>query len=260
MVNDSDTVTEIFGNLQRMGGHEDGRSAFGQFTEKVLDHSDSGRIETDHRFIDNDHPGFVQQRRGNDQPLFHAVGIGFDQVVGPVVQGKLDQQFLSPLAEQAIRKTVQVGHETQKLHARQLLVEKGPVRNEADEPLGRLRLRIHVDAGNPHRSRRRPQDARHHSDGCCFSGAVGPDKSKDLPLLHGETQPVHRERAPVPLGQVIQFDHLSISRTSNFSRPMSPARSSWRSAPPRMKRMWVTSAGISPSTASAVTHPPRSLR
>ena len=67
--------------------------------EEVLDHPDPRRIEPDHGFIHDDQPGIVQQGRGDHQPLFHPVGIGLDQVIRPVVEGKLDQQPLGLLPE-----------------------------------------------------------------------------------------------------------------------------------------------------------------
>ena len=259
-MDDPDPVAEVFGDLQRMSGHEDRRSACGQLPEEVLDHPDPGRIETDHRFIDDDHPWLVQQGRGDDQPLFHPVGVGLDQVIGPVVEGKLDQEPLGLLTEEPVSEAVQVGDKPHELHAGQLLVKEGPVGNETDDPLGRLRIRGHRDPVDPDRPLRRPQHARHHPDRRRLSRPIGSDETEDLPLRHGEIQVVHRQGASILFSQVGQFDHRSISRISSFKRPISPTRSSWRSASPRTKRMWVTSAGICPRTASAVTQPPRSRR
>ena len=243
-----------------MSGHEDSRSIRRQFAEKILDHPDSRRVETDHRLIDDDDAGLVKQGRGNNQPLLHAVGIGLDEMIRPVIEGKLDQELLGLLAVESVAEPVEIGDELHELHAGQLFVEEWPVGDETDDALGGLRFRGHRNAADSDGSFRRPEDACHHPDRCCFSGAVGTDETENLPLGDFEVQIVHRHGLAVQLGQMCQFDHRSISRISSFNLPISPTRSICRSASPRTKRMCVTSAGICPRTASAVTQPPRSFR
>ena len=222
---------------------------------------DPRRIEADHGFIHDDQPGIVKERRGDDQPLFHPVGIGLDQVIGPVVEGKLDQEPLGLLSEDPVSDTVEIGDKPHEFHARQLLVEKGPVGNETDDPFGRLRIRRHGIPPIRDRPLRRPQNARHHPDRRGLSRAVRADETEDLPLRHREVQVVHRQEASVSFRQVRQLRSSRPSPGSPASTCRSiPTRSSCRSASPRTKRMWVTSAGICPRTASAVTQPPCSLR
>ena len=45
LVEDGDTVANVFGHFERVGRHEDGHTPAGQLLEKIFDHNDGRRIK-----------------------------------------------------------------------------------------------------------------------------------------------------------------------------------------------------------------------
>jgi hypothetical protein len=87
-MDDADTVTEVLRHGQGMGGKENRLPRPCEAAEQIFDHLHCCRIQTDHGFIDDDHLGIVQEGRGNDETLFHAVRVSLDQLTAPVKQAK----------------------------------------------------------------------------------------------------------------------------------------------------------------------------
>ncbi len=84
----------------------------------------------------------------------------------------------------------------------------------------------HRDPVDQDRPLGRSQNTGHHADRRRFPGAVGSDKTEDLPFCDIKAQMVNRQGLSVSFGQVMYFDHHCISRTSIFNLPISPTRSS----------------------------------
>ena len=87
-VDDRDAIGDLLGDAQGVGRHENRRPGRGPLAEQVLDQAGAFRIESDHRLIEHQDRRIVEQGRGEDQPLPHAVRIGFGQVVEEVAESE----------------------------------------------------------------------------------------------------------------------------------------------------------------------------
>src|SRR5258708_30534480 len=92
------------------------------------------------RLIKEDGPRPVKKSGAEDQPLLHAVGEALDELTLP--RAELEEvQHLHEAPLHGLRlEAVEAGVEAQELAGGELLVEEGPVGDESESPLCRLRL------------------------------------------------------------------------------------------------------------------------
>src|SRR5687768_7516431 len=69
-VDDGDAVADGFGDRKRVRGQEDGLAVVGEAAEELFDLSLGEGVEADHRFVDDEHGGVVDERRDDDELLF----------------------------------------------------------------------------------------------------------------------------------------------------------------------------------------------
>src|SRR3989339_56245 len=143
-------------------------------------------------------------------------------MIPPVVEGKPLQELLCSNREILLCDSIESADETHELHSGQLFIEKGPVRNKADDFLCFFRIFCNIDPGDRNGPFRCAEDSGHHAQGCRFSCAVGSYEPKELPLFHGQVQMVNGKGAPISFRQIYQFYHLSIPTISNVNLPIRP--------------------------------------
>ncbi len=165
-----------------MGGHENGCSSLGEVSKKVLHQPDSGGVQSHHGFVDYNHSWVVEERCRYDQPLFHAMGIGFDQLIRPIPEAELLQKFLGFFTKETILNAVQVCRKPQEFHSRQFLIQERPVWDESDLSFGLLRFLTHGNPIDDHRTFCGSKNSPHHPEGGGLSCTIGADETKDLPL------------------------------------------------------------------------------
>src|SRR3954468_23132636 len=69
VLDDGDPVTQRLRDLEGMGGHHDGVAAPHVLPEQVLEDARRLGVETDHRLVDDDHLGTMNESAGDDQLL-----------------------------------------------------------------------------------------------------------------------------------------------------------------------------------------------
>ena len=67
-VDDADAVGEFFGDVEEVGGHEDGDTGAGAGFEFFLDDAHVDWVEADHGFVDDDDLGVVEESGGDGEP------------------------------------------------------------------------------------------------------------------------------------------------------------------------------------------------
>src|SRR5262245_64073837 len=81
----------------------------------------------------------MQQRGTHDQLLAHAMRIAFDELIAPRRELEQLEELLAARPRRALFQAMQIGHETEKFTATELLIEKRPVRDKGEMALGLLR-------------------------------------------------------------------------------------------------------------------------
>ena len=92
--------------------------------QQVLEQADAARVEADGRLIDDQHLRLVQQRRGEDGALPHAVRVVLRQVVDERVQAEQLDHLVDAARRLGVGHAVHVGDELQELAAGEFLVEE----------------------------------------------------------------------------------------------------------------------------------------
>jgi hypothetical protein len=61
VVDDADAVGQFLGDAQRVGGEEDGGAVARAFFQRVFDDAGVTRVKADHRFVDDDDFGLMEE-------------------------------------------------------------------------------------------------------------------------------------------------------------------------------------------------------
>jgi hypothetical protein len=182
-LDDGDPVAEGFRHLEGVGGQEDRAALVHEGLKEVLEEPSRSRIQAHHGLVHDDELGLVDERRGDEELLAHAVRIALDELVTPLTESEQVQQSLpATLGLRAIT-SPQPGHEPEELSARQLLVQVGAVGNVADLRLGLLGLVGHVDAVDEDLTGGGAEHPGHHADGGRLAGPVRAQEPEDLSTL-----------------------------------------------------------------------------
>ena len=102
---------------------------------------------------------------------------------------------------------VQARVEAQELAGRQLFVDEGPVRNEAERCFRRFRVRRQIVSVDEDAAGGRFQQAGDHADGGGLARAVRAEESVNLAGRHLERDAVHGGKAAVLLDEIVNGDH-----------------------------------------------------
>jgi len=228
VLDDRDLIAHRLRDFERVRAHEHGAAAIDELPEDVLEESRRFGIEPDHRFIDDDAFGAVNQRARDDELLAHAVAVRLDQLVFPARQLEDFEELRDTPLDDVPLLPVQACDEPQELRAGELVVDERPVRDEAEPHLGGERIPVDVVAAEQDAALRRPQNSGDHAQRRRLARAIGTETAVEHAARDMEADVVDRDEAAVKLGEILQTDHS----TSSFSRPMSGTSSTCRASPP----------------------------
>src|SRR5262249_29824602 len=162
----------------------------------------------------------MQQRGTHDQLLAHAVRIAFDEFIASRRKLEELEELLAARARRALFQAMQVGHEAEKFTAAELLVEKRPVRDKADLPLGLLRRPLNVIPRDGGTAGTGFEQADEEFDSGGFASAVRSQKTKKLTLLDMQIEIFHRDKMAIALFEIDCRNH----QRSPLARQLSATR------------------------------------
>src|SRR2546426_1512313 len=217
VVDDADAVGGL-GLLDVVGRKEDGGPGLATNSRQVVpQHPASRDVEPRGGLVQEEHPGPVEQGAHDLELAPHATGIRPDrledalahtQQLCHVVQrravlGRHERVARSPLVE-----AVEEHMESDVLFSGQVLVEAGPLEDDADVAADTRGVPDEVVSGDLGAPGRRRQRRREHRDRRRLPGAVRPEERKELTRLHTERHGIHgvRGRSPIALGEVADLD------------------------------------------------------
>jgi hypothetical protein len=108
-LDDADAIAERLGDFEAVRGEKERRAAESQRAQQRSQHAGAARIHADHRLVDDEELRLVQQRRGECQPLLHAVRIAFDELAAPFGQIEEAEQLLEACLASGRWHLVEVG-------------------------------------------------------------------------------------------------------------------------------------------------------
>ena len=146
-VDDPDVVGELVGLLQVLGGEEDGGAVVVQRPHLLPDRLAADRVEAGGRLVEEEHPRFVDERRGEVEPALHAARVAADAAVGG--GGEVDpfEQVVGAPPALGGGDALQRRLQADQLAAGHQRVERRFLQGDADRAPHRPRLLDHVVAG-----------------------------------------------------------------------------------------------------------------
>ena len=140
------------------------------------------RVQAHHRLVDHQHFRVVQERRGEDQPLPHAVRIAFGQIVQKTAQVEALGLAGDPLADGGPIQPVHLGDEFEEFAAGEFFVKEGFLGHVTDIAGGLTRLAPAIAAADADpafvRAQTGPPSTRM---AVVFPAPLGPSSAKSSP-------------------------------------------------------------------------------
>jgi hypothetical protein len=174
--------------------------------------SHATRVEAVRRLVEQEQPRVPDERRGNTEPLAHALRVAGDPVVRP--RPKIDdlEQLVDPRAPAV---EVERGEQLKVLAAAQVRIEVGRLDEPGDavQRLGKLVLRVAAEepglaAVGPDQAEQDPQRRR-------LARPVWPEKAIDVARLDGQIDVVDRGDCAVAVDEAARLDWpLGVHRRS----------------------------------------------
>ena len=164
-------------------------------------------VEARERLVEHEELGVVQEGRGQEHALAHALRVRGHRAVAAVPEQEEPQQLRHLPVEPRLRHPSKASDQRQVLGGRQVRVEVRLLRHVADPPLvcrGIVRL---ADAVEQNRSAARLEQADHHVDGRALAGSVRAQVADHLAAADREADVVDREVATVALRQRSNVEH-----------------------------------------------------
>ncbi len=206
MVDDQDAVGERVRLLQVLGGEYDRDVAFAQGGHGRPQRLAGPRVHPGRRLVEEQHPRFGDETRGDVEASAHAPGVGGDPPVGGVHQVELDEQLAGPFTGGPAAQAQQTTEQHQVLGSGELLVQGGELPGERDGGAHPGRVADDVVAGDDGPPPAGRDQGREDVDAGRLAGAVRPEQTEDLAVVDGETQPVQGHHRPEGPAQSLDHD------------------------------------------------------
>ena len=198
MIDDADALGHALGDLEDVGGHDDGDAVLDLVEQHILDLPGGTGIETGEGFVEDDQPRFVHQGAGQRDLLQHAFGEATAALVGVRGKAKPVEQGMGVALRRGGGHFPQPGDELEVFERRQPIIDHRFVGDPGDYPLGGDRIAAGIDAQHRDRTRIGLQKASDHPEEGCLAGV-------EFALSHREMEAVDRGTVET-LGQVLDLE------------------------------------------------------
>ncbi len=253
---DPDPVADFLRDLERVRAHEDGFALLvRELAEGFFQEARALGVHPDHGLVHDDHPRVMEERAGKHQPLFHAVGKTFHQLVGPgfeVEEFELNRGLFFHLG---FGHAIDAADEMEELGGGEFFVDVGAVGDESDQGLGGDGVLGEVVSADGDFAGGGFQEADEHADGGGLAGAVGSEEPVNFAGLNVEVEFAGGREVAVFFSELFGLDHW-YSMTSILVWPTTCIKLIMSARFPVLSRIWVASAGNWLKVGSTRTHWP----
>ena len=203
VIDDRDRIGHAVGLLHVVRGEEH-RDAFGFIEgEHVLPHVIARLwVQTDGRLVEEENLGVMKKPARDLEPPLHAAREFSHETVLAVRELHDLEQLLDALAPQLLGKPIQNPVDFHVLPRRKLVIHAGILKDDAERLTRGILIRHRIVPVDFDFSARGPEQRRKHLDRGRLSGAVGTEKSEDLPMLHFKRDVVHGREVAKFLGHL----------------------------------------------------------
>ena len=211
VVDDGDLVGELVGLLEVLRRQEERRSLAHLGADHVPHAEPAARVEAGRGLVEEEEPRPADQRGGEVEAAAHAAGVRLRDAVGGVLEVESLQELACALLRVGRAELVEPAEHPEVLAAGEVLVDRGVLPGEADQPAHRLGVARDVEAGDGRPARVGTKQRRQDANGRRLSGAVRAEQPEHRAFLHVEIDAVERAHLALPravhLHEPLCFDH-----------------------------------------------------
>ncbi len=207
VIDHDELLGEAVGFFQVLGREKHGRSLGGEGLDHAPHVRPAGRVEPCGRLVEEQHSRVGHERGGDVETAAHSPGIGLGRPVSRFAEAELPEQRGRPLPHVSFRHVVQPCDHPEVLSAREVLVDRGELSGEPDQPANDFGLFPDVVPEHPRPAAVGGEHGREDPDNCGLAGPVRPQEPEYLARLHPEADAVERPHGVAEgLVQILQLD------------------------------------------------------
>ena len=222
LVDDRDLVRELVGLLEVLRRQEQ-RVPFAHLgADHVPQPEPASRVEPGGRLVEEQQLGSTDERPGEVEAPSHAARVGLRDPVTGALQAELLEQLVRAAPCLGARELVQASEHPEVLAAREVLVDRGVLTGEPDQPPHLVRLSANVEPADARRAGVGVEQRREDPHRRRLARAVRAEQSEDGSLAHLEIDAV--ERAHLGLARPVDLDEPLCLDRCQVGKPTPPLR------------------------------------
>ena len=174
--------------------------AFAQLLDEGSNLNDLDGVQTDGWLIQDDDLGIAHQGLGDAHPLAIALGKSPDEAVADLCDAGAFHDCVQLVCQLLFLQTLGFPYKGQVLQGSLIDIDRGLLRQVADESLGLLRLLQNVKITDLDKSLRGGETAGHNVHSGGFPGSVGSQKAVDMSVFNLEGQVIDSQKVAIVFG------------------------------------------------------------
>ena len=204
VVDDGDRVGQLVRLLEVLRRQQERRALADEVADHVPHPDPAARVEARRRLVEDQQPRPADQGSTEVEAAAHAARVGLDDPVGGIGQLELLEQFVGAPARLGRRQVVQPAEQPQVLAPGQVLVDRGVLARQADDPPDLVGLRPDVEPGHGRAPGVGPEERGEDPHRRRLAGAVRTEQAQDGPLGDLEVDAV--EGSDLALAGLVDLD------------------------------------------------------
>jgi len=205
-VDDRDAVGELIGLVEVLGAEQHRRAQPGEGADDVPHLVARARVQARGRLVEEHELGRDDDARREIQAPAHAAGEVLHEPSARLLEAEGPEQLVGPYARRLRSVAEQPAEQDEVLPGGQVVVDRGELAGQADEPAHGVGLGHDVVPEHPRAARVGTQERGEHPDRRRLAGAVGPEHAVHGAALDGQVDAVDGARRAKALDEPGRFD------------------------------------------------------
>ena len=192
-VEHGDTVGQLVGLVEVLGGEQDGDPGRGELADDLPHGQAASGVQAGGGLVEEDHPGLSDQGHRQVEAASHPARVGRQQLVRGVGEVELLQQLSDPSLTGRPAEVAKVGHQLQVLRAGEQVVDGRELTGDPDDGPYPVGVGDNVVTGDAHGAGIGRDQGGENADHRGLAGPVGAEKRQDHALLNGQAHIVEHQ-------------------------------------------------------------------
>ena len=226
VIDHHDLVAQPVGLVEVLGGEQHGAAGRRAGLDRLPHADPAAGVEPGGGLVQEQHGRPGDERGGEVEPAPHAAGVGLGRPLGGVDELEPLEQLVGALLRRRLPEVVEPPDHLEILEPGQVLVDGRVLAREADLGPQRGGVALHIEPGDPGRSRIGLEQGGEDPHRGGLAGAVGAQQAEHTARAHGEIDAVEGPNRAVRLLEPLDNDRI-IGHAAKLGQHLRPFSTVW---------------------------------